>query len=50
MLLEFFLVLIRGDQISQQNSCMERKVSFEIFRVCLKLCSFFDFEFIEKYY
>ena len=48
MLLEFFLVLIRADQISEQNSCMERKVSFKIFRVCLKLCSFFDFEFMKK--
>ena len=52
MLQDFFPELIRGggDQNSQQNSCIWRKISIEVFWIILKLCSSFDFEFTEKFY
>ena len=39
-----------GDQNPQQNVAFNKKIAFEIFWVCLKLCSFFDFEFIAKFH
>ena len=34
----------------QKTLAFNKKIPFEIFWVCLKLRSFFDFEFIEKFY
>ena len=50
MLLESSPELTRGDENSQQNSWIKYKIASKIFWVCLKYCSFFDFEFIEKCY
>ena len=50
MLLESSTELTRGDENFQQKSWIKRKIASKIFRVCLKYCSFFDFEFIEKRY
>ena len=43
MLLEFFLELIRGGQNSQENSCIKRKVTFEIFLGMFKALQFLRF-------
>ena len=50
MLLEFFLELIRGGPELSTELLHLKKIQFEIFWVCLKLCNFFDFKFIEKFY
>ena len=50
MLLEFFVDVIRGGiELSTELFDLKKKIS-EIFCVCLKFCSFFDFEFIKKFY
>ena len=48
ILLDFFVELIWGKENSEQNCCIWKKNSSEIFWVYLKYCSFLDFEFIEK--
>ena len=49
MLLEFFPELIRwGGGTLNRTVAFNKKIPIEIFWVCLKLCRFFDFEFIEK--
>ena len=52
MLLEFFLERIRGGggRTLNRTVAFNKKIPFEIFWVCWKLCSFFDFEFIEKFH
>ena len=50
MLLEFFPELIRGGRTLNRTVAFHKKIPFEIFWVCLKLCSLFDFEFIEKFH
>ena len=49
MLLEFTPELFRGGGTRTLNrtTAFNKKIPFEIFWVCLKLCSFFDFEYIE---
>ena len=39
-----------GTRILNRTLAFNEKIPFVIFCVCLKLCSFFDFEFIEKFY
>ena len=52
MLLEFLPELIRGGGWGggtlNRTVAFNKKIAFEIYWVCLKYCSFFDFEFIEK--
>ena len=50
MLLESSPELTRGDENSQQNYWIKKKIASKIFWVWLKYCRFFDFEFIEKCY
>ena len=50
MLLESSPEITLGDENSQQKSWIKNKIASKIFWVCLKYCSFFDFEFIEKFY
>ena len=58
MFLESFPELIRGGggggggggRTLNRTVALNKKIPFEIFWVFLKLCSFFDFEFIEKFH
>ena len=53
MLLGFFPELVRrgeGESTLNRTLACNKKIPFEIFLECLKLCSFFDFKFIEKFY
>ena len=47
-----FYELIRGEggELSSVLLVFYKKIPFEFFWVCLKFCSFLDFEFIEKCY
>ena len=50
MLLDFFVDVIRGGTELATELLDWKKKIFEIFWVCLKYCSFLDFEFIETCY
>ena len=39
-----------GTRTLNRTTAFNKKIPFEIFCVCLMLCSFFDFDFIEKFY
>ena len=39
-----------GGRTLNRTVAFNKKIPFEIFWVSLKLCSFFDFEFIEKFH